>query len=464
MISFDKINQFDPVYQLLNWFFRIDHNYIYYKKIQVIGYENVPPKGYPIFAISNHTNAVMDPLAMLYLYKDHRQPVFIARGDVFKKGNFIARLLRFLKILPTFRSRDGGRSDIRSNLDTFELAARILGEGGTLTMFPEAGHQAGKFFNTFKKGFPRVAFLAAEKSDYQLDFKILPMYVYYTDYFNMRGTQVIVIGEPFAISEFYELYKAEPNKAFLQMNEKAREAVRSLGIDVTDHEAHYPQYETLFKVCRSTILSDPHAFDGMELHGTERDRKAGMPYRQLLSDKKLVAVLERLRDEYPDRYEQLMADTAEYGAGLKQLRLRDWELERPITGGNVAGKGLLLLLTAPFALVGFLGNIIPFQAVQFLKRNLEDPMFRSTLNFVPGLIFFRLWYLILFILVMIFTKWWIGIIAVLVAFLTFIPFYEWKKSCIKWLSICRFRRYERKGNEVLAKLKALRKKLIDSIL
>ena len=29
---------------------------------------------------SHHTNAVMDPLAMLYLYKDHRQPVFI--GDV----------------------------------------------------------------------------------------------------------------------------------------------------------------------------------------------------------------------------------------------------------------------------------------------------------------------------------------------------------------------------------------------
>ena len=464
MISFEKINRFDPVYQFFNWFFRIDHNYIYYKKIQVIGYENVPPKGYPIFAISNHTNAVMDPLAMLYLYKDHRQPVFIARGDVFKKGNFIARLLRFLKILPTFRSRDGGRSDIRSNLDTFELAARILGEGGTLTMFPEAGHQAGKFFNTFKKGFPRVAFLAAEKADYKLDFKILPMYVYYTDYFNMRGCQVMVIGKPFAIDEFYELYRTEPNKAFLQMNEKAREAVRSLGIDVTDHQEHYPQYETLFKVCRSTILADRKTIEAMSMPGTERDKADGMPYLNLLSDKKLVEVLEQMHEEQPAKYEQLMADAAEYAEGLKQLRLRDWEFERPMTAGMVAGRGALLLLTAPFALVGFLGNIIPFQGVQFLKRNLEDPMFRSTLNFVPGLIFFRLWYLILFILVMIFTKWWIGIIAVLVAFLTFIPFYEWKKSCIKWLSICRFRCYECKGNTMLAKLKALRKKLIDSIL
>ena len=220
----------------------------------------------------------------------------------------------------------------------------------------------------------------------------------------------------------------------------------------------------IIKVCRSTILADRKAIEAMSMPGTERDRADGMPYLNLLSDKKLVEVLERMREEQPAKYEQVMVDAAEYAEGLKQLRLRDWEFERPMTAGMAVGRGALLLLTAPFALVGFLGNIIPFQGVQFLKRNLEDPMFRSTLNFVPGLIFFRLWYLILFILVMIFTKWWIGIIAVLVAFLTFIPFYEWKKSCIKWLSICRFRRYERKGNTMLAKLKALRKKLIDSIL
>ena len=463
MISFEKINRFDPVYQFFNWFFRLEHNYLYYKKIQVIGYENMPPKGYPIFAISNHSNAVMDPLAMLYLYKDHRQPVFIARGDIFKKSDGLARLLRFLKILPTFRSRDGGRADIRSNLDTFDLAARILDEGGTLTMFPEAGHQAGKFFNTFKKGFPRVAFLAAEKADYQLDFKILPMYIYYTNYFNMRGSQVVVIGKPFAIDEFYELYRTEPNKAFLQMNEKAREAVRAMGVDVTDQE-RYPQYETIFTVCRATVLSDPHAFDGMELHGTPRDVAAGMPYRRLLSDKKLVAVLERMREEQPAKYEQVMADAAEYAEGLKQLRIRDWEFERPMTAGMAAGRGALLLLTAPFALTGFVGNAVPFYTIEFLKRDLKDPMFKSSINFVSGVLFFPIWYLIVGILLLIFTNWWIALVAVLGIFLTFIPFFEWKKAFLKWLSICRFRSYERKGNEVLAKLKALRKKLIDSIL
>ena len=64
MISFDHINDYDRLYQFLNNYFRWMHNKVYYKEIQVIGKENLPPKGYPIFAISNHHNAVMDPLAM----------------------------------------------------------------------------------------------------------------------------------------------------------------------------------------------------------------------------------------------------------------------------------------------------------------------------------------------------------------------------------------------------------------
>lgn len=110
MISFDKINEFDRLYHVWNHYFRWAHNKLYYKQIQIIGYENLPPKGYPVFVISNHLNALMDPLAILYLFKDKRQPVFIARGDIFKKSDFIAKILRFLKILPTFRSRDGSRA------------------------------------------------------------------------------------------------------------------------------------------------------------------------------------------------------------------------------------------------------------------------------------------------------------------------------------------------------------------
>ncbi|HNW68701.1 MAG TPA: 1-acyl-sn-glycerol-3-phosphate acyltransferase, partial [Bacteroidales bacterium] len=107
MISFENIGRYDKGYHLLNLYLRFTHNKLYYKKVQIIGRENIPPRGTPTLVIGNHQNALMDALAILYLFDDYRQPVFIARGDIFKKSNTIAKILRFLKIMPTFRTRDG---------------------------------------------------------------------------------------------------------------------------------------------------------------------------------------------------------------------------------------------------------------------------------------------------------------------------------------------------------------------
>lgn len=458
MISFDHINDYDRLYQFLNNYFRWMHNKVYYKEIQVIGLENLPPKGYPVFAISNHHNAAMDPLAMLYMYPDHRQPVFIARGDIFKKSVFLAKLLRFLKILPTFRTRDGDREDVKSNLSTFDLAARILNEGGTLTMFPEAGHQQGKYFATFKKGFPRIAFRAAEISDYTLDFKILPMYIYYTEYFNMGAKQVIVIDEPFAINEFYGLYKSEPNNAYLALNAKAREAVRSMGVDVTDHD-HYEQYDMLMTMCRARTIA--RHFQNPTV---TPDWNPKRPYSALLSDKEVVAAVDAVAANNPPRFAQLMEDVAEYRQGLQRLRLRDWEFEKPVTFSNILLRGLLLLISLPLFLFGFINNFIPFNTCHLLTRNLKDRFFSSSIRFVfSAVVMFPICYIALFVIVLCAANWWVALLYVLLSALL-MPFqYRWKRAFIKLLSLCRFRRYERTGNLTLLRLKSLRDNILKVI-
>lgn len=459
MISFEHINDFDRLYHVWNHYFRWGHNKIYYKDIQVIGYENVPPKGHPVFVISNHQNAVMDPLAMLYLYKDKRQPVYIARGDIFKKSDFIAKLLRFLKILPTFRTRDGDRDDVKSNLETFDLAARILNEGGTLAMFPEAGHQPGKFFATFKKGFPRVAFRAAEMSDFTLDFKILPMYIYYTEYFSMGAKQVVVIGEPFAIDEFYEQFKTEPNAAYVAMNQKAREAVRSMGIDVTDHE-HYPQYDMIFTVCRGTNVAR-HFVD----YETTPEWDDERPYSSLLSDKELVGIVDTIKEQEPERFEQLMSDAAEYREGLEKLRLRDWEFESPVPISGVIMRALVLLLGFPGFLFGLVNNFIPFRACELIKRKLKDRFFSSSINFCVGaIITFPICYIFLFVLVGCLTTWLFAVLYIVASFLFLLHYYYWERLWIKFLSLCRFHKYQRTGNSLFKRVQELRERILESVL
>lgn len=443
MISFENIHKHNSLYTILNEYIRQMHNRVYYSKIQVVGYENVPPEGYPILVIANHQNAVMDPLGMLYFYKDRRQPVFIARGDVFKVSNVVARVLRFMKILPTFRSRDGGREDIKSNLETFDLAARILNEGGTLTMFPEAGHQQGRYFSTFKKGFPRIAFAAAEMSGFQLDFKILPIFIYYTDPFNFRAQQLMVVGEPFHISEFYDLYKEEPNKAYLAMNEKARETVRSMGVDISDIE-HYAQYDTVCTVCRSAFIQ-------------EKQMTPGDPLSAMLADKETIARVQALDTERHSDFEILMQQASEYKEKLYALRLRDWLFEASITKHCNWGIAALLLLTFPFFLFGMINNIIPFKAPLPLTRNVKDKMFTSTFNFCIGAILsFPICYIALYIVVCSLTNWWIALLYIVAAFLTLFCYFYWKKAFVKFLGRCRFRRYEQRQNPDWLRLKELR--------
>ena len=134
------------------------------------------------------------------MFDDFRQPVFIARGDIFKKDR-VAKILRFLKILPTFRTRDGGVSDIKYNMTSFGIAAKVLNDGGTLVIAPEAQHQQGHYLGSFKKGFPRIAFAAEEMADFKLDLQILPVNIHYKDYYNARSEVVLTVGEPFGCTE-----------------------------------------------------------------------------------------------------------------------------------------------------------------------------------------------------------------------------------------------------------------------
>lgn len=152
MISFENIDKFDRVYDFCMNYLCVVHNHIYYKHFYILNKENIPKKGEPTIVIANHQNGLMDALAILHtMFLDRRQPVFIARGDLFKKDR-MAKILRFLKIMPSFRTRDAkNREDILENLSVYNKAARILKAGGTIVIFPEATHQHGHYMNTFKK-------------------------------------------------------------------------------------------------------------------------------------------------------------------------------------------------------------------------------------------------------------------------------------------------------------------------
>ena len=400
--------------------------------MHVINRENIPPKGKPTLVIYNHQNGLNDPLNILYMFDDFRQPVFIARGDIFKKDR-VAKILRFLKILPTFRTRDGGVSDIKYNMTSFHLAANVLNQGGTLVIAPEAQHQQGHYLGSFKKGFPRIAFAAESEADFQLDLQILPVNIHYKDYYNARSEVVLTVGKPFGCAEFAEVFKSDPNIAYKALNEKARALLKEITPDVEQHEDYYPEIDFLRQLWVKPRL---------EKKGLSTAYFPNYPSEEVV----LLQEIAAMSQKQPERFGRLMHDTHEYLGELQRLNLRDWIIGRKVGLAKVLLYTVAAVLAFPFYLFGFINNIIPFSIPAIFRKKIKDRQLHSSFNFVCSLVFFTLFYLLALVLIWVFSKSFLCALGYLVLmFLSFFAFYYYKRGFIKLKALWRYYKQHKAG-------------------
>lgn len=414
MISFENIDKYDWMYALYMNYLNIAHNHIYYRHFYILNQENIPRKGEPTIVIANHQNGVMDAMAILHtMSQDHRQPVFIARGDIFKKDG-VAKILRFLKIMPTFRTRDGNRDDVRSNIALYERAARVLKDGGTIVIFPEATHQHGHFMNTFKKGFCRIAFSAEEINDFKLGVKVLPLNIHYSNYFNFRSDLMVTVGEPFTYEEFFDLYKEHPNDAYLALNEKARARVKEITPDI-DIPEYYNEIESLTQMMSEPLLKHK----GLKASYLPNQKDAAMT---------IIANLKQFKDKEPEQFEILMQQTREYTTLLQQRGLHHWVINRKLSIFRFIIRSLLMIVSLPLFLFGYINNLIPFAITKRFANKAKDPMLRSSFQYVSSTVAtFPIYYLLLLGIVWIISKkFWIALAYVVLTFMTalFVHYYK----------------------------------------
>lgn len=432
MIDFTHVGDFSWRYFWYNHYLKFFHNHLYYRKMHVINRENIPAKGKPVLIIYNHQNGLSDPLNILYMFDDFRQPVFIARGDIFKKDR-VAKILRFLKILPTFRTRDGGVSDIKYNMTSFGIAAKVLNDGGTLVIAPEAQHQQGHYLGSFKKGFPRIAFAAEEMSDFKLDLQILPVNIHYKDYYNARSEVVLTVGEPFGCAEFAEVFKDDPNAAYLALNKKARAQLKAITPDVEQYEEFYQEIDFLRQLWIKPRL---------EKKGLSTSYFPNYPQEEI----ELLQEISAMQSEQPEHFSQLMQNTREYLDELRRLNLRDWIIGRKVGLAKVLLYTISAVLAFPFYLFGLINNIIPFAMPAMLRKKIKDRQLHSSFNFVGGMVSFTIFYLLVFAIV------WIASKSVLCALgflllmcLSFFAFYYYKRGFIKLKALWRYYKLQHVG-------------------
>jgi len=443
MIDFDKIANHSYIWDIIMPYFRLAFCDIFFKEYCIVGRENIPPPNTPLFVIANHQNSVNDALAIISMFKDYRQPVSLARGDAFKKDR-IAKILRFWKVMPTYRSRDGEKSDILKNVGTFQIASNILKNGGVIIMFPEAEHQQGRFLGTFKKGVPRICFNAEEAANYTLNLQILPVNLHYSNIQKFREKILIEIGSPFKINELLELYKTNPNEAYTQFNEKARNILKSMVLDI-EERAYYEEYNLLRELVRSYRIKNNYTTYNF--------------FDEFKEEKKVIYEINRLKNEDPKKFEVLMTTTKAYSQSLKKMNLRNELVNKKITGLGLVAKTVLLILLFPVFLFGFINNGVPCYLTSFLLKKIKDKVFHGSIQFAIGFLLFPLWYLLIFILL-----WFISnsiIIALsytILAFVSLFIYFRYKVTVLKLRHTWRY--FLKRNTDAIINLNELKTKIL----
>ena len=421
---------------------------LYFRKEHILGLENVPTNGTPVVVVSNHQNCLNDPLCVCLQLTDRRMN-FIARANVFKNPIF-NKALRAMGLLPAYRMSHEGLGAVCKNQETFDDAGAALNDGETLMLFPEADHQNKRWLGTFKLGYLRIAFAAAEKNNFEQDIMILPSCNHYSNYFHARTDMLIRFGTPISLKPYYERYQQAPRETMVEINKIVRAQIQSMMLHIADIE-NYDQID---------FLRD----NG---YGKEYAQKHGYKYNylpsRLLSDQRLVDDLEKAKQENPEAMADIYKDTAALIQGMKELNIRDWLFQKNPGIGAVALRGLGLLATLPLFLVSIIPTALLFLIPKiFLKAMIKDKMFFSSFNVaVSAFVSIPICLIIPVILLWVFLGFWWAL-GYFVAFpVMFILAWNYMRIFMKFVGTCNFT--ARRNRPKVRELRKLRRSIFSRL-
>lgn len=387
-MNFNRIDRWSLRYQIIRLYVNFAHNVIFYRKVCVTGKENLP-ENTPLFFAPNHQNALMDALIILCNIK--QQPVFIARADIFKNP-LIARLLILFKILPAYRIRDG-KENLGKNEEIFDISVKILENKNILTLFPETTHNDIRQLRILKKGVQRIVFQAEEKNNFNLGVKVVPIGIYFSNYWNFRSDVQVNFGKPIDISEYNEIYRSNPQKAMLALRDRLSDEIIPLIIHIPNN-----QYYQLFDYMR-------------EFYNAKMRKKLSLSCKQedkFKADQKIIEILNKAFENEPDSIKELEIESKTYQELMKKHNIRNWLVDRNQGITALFLKSIGLFIASPLFLYGLINHFIPYYLPQPIRKKIKDRQFLSSVNYVTGLVLYPVFYLIQFILVWAFTDtWWI---------------------------------------------------------
>lgn len=378
------------VYKYAHYCFRL-----FYSTIHIVGKDNIPAGKSVIFA-SNHQNALMDPLA--FLFAADRPVYFLARADIFKK-KIIARLLRFLKIMPVYRLRDEV-DIIEKDRQVFKETAALLAKGNSLGILPEGTHTPIKRLSLLKKGICRIAFETVSDIDFNNELFIVPVGIDYSDYSKQGSDLIVIFGKPLEVMQYYNLYQENANKAVARLRDDLADSIRALMINIDingEYEFIHCYAEWSANNSLQRLFDDQKRWsesgkqDQSISSPLDLSKKSGtLNYKRFKLVREEVEYLKELYNNNRSKYLELKEQSPLAFNSMESLHSLS-----SLTGRNttIAMRVVQSLITW----IAYLLNSVPFILAGYLSGNVKDPQFKGSIKYGSALLLFPIWYVLLFI-------------------------------------------------------------------
>ena len=392
-----KIQDYDRVYSILRHYvdFALRASY---RTIKYVGTENLPKDGAIIFA-PNHTNALMDALVILAM--DNRPKVYVARADIFRNP-MLAKIFRFLKIMPIMRMRDGF-DEVKKNNETIEKAVEVLRDKVPFCIFPEGTHQTKYSTLPLAKGIFRIALQAHELMP-DVPLYIVPVGLRYGSFFRFRSSARVQIGEPINIGEFIAQHPdMTPQEQMNDMRTCLEQRMQESIFYIPNDE----DYDATYEICAAVAKMQVNHLKNDEEYGKLRGIDA-----HFAANNMTVKHLNYLKKVNPDLAERLikLGNEASEMRKAEQISLKSVSVKYPLLSRIL--KVLFMLVTLPYTLVATLFTSPILLACNLIFKMFKDQAFRNSVRYVINLVLWPLLLAIYAIFAFIYMPWAWALLAI----------------------------------------------------
>ena len=388
-----RIQDRDRLYEFLLRYENMTFHWAF-NKLEYRGLSNFPTDGAIILA-PNHCNTLMDALAVLSINNDPK--VFVARADIFKKPR-LAKFLRFIKILPISRIRDG-KEALLNNGDTIEESISAICDGVPFCILPEGAHRPKHSLLPLKKGIARIAMGVIDRVGDKMPVYIVPIGLEYGDYFEYRSTLLVNIAEPIKLQDFLSEHKGE-----------------------TENEIYHKILLTLEERMKDTIiyLPDDERYTGLwELMNLGySDHKVNSLYGRMRWMQHAASMMIKRNPELIEWAEKIAKKREQRGISLKASTSK----RTPLEG---IGKAAILVLIFPLIVLFTILLIPALILIGIIKPKLKDKTFINSIRHVALYIINVPIQIILYLVSLIFLPWWVCPLMIVGSLAAPTVFYEY---------------------------------------